>query len=252
MDDGPGLRVGPLDVSWSATYPAGIRCYDLTRTTTYGRYHASAAPDSYYYRQGEIVFNTAPSTSAYLGWVCTVSGDFGTETVKATFECFGPLIGGDVTVYARTLLDDGDAATARGTLGCGTIATQDSNAVTITGGSISGVSELPAYFTSAPVAKSGNHTVLASESGTPFTNEGAGDATTMTLPEAVVGLTYRFIRVATQAWWIQPEDSSGSTDKFRAKAVGVHYELGGDGTTMTITCYENGVWDIVGTFGSLV
>lgn len=42
--------------------------------------------------------------------------------------------------YIRTLLDDSDAGTARGTLGLGTISTQNSNNVTITGGSISSVS----------------------------------------------------------------------------------------------------------------
>jgi hypothetical protein len=44
------------------------------------------------------------------------------------------------TAFARTLLDDADAATARGTLGLGTIATQNSNNVSITGGSISSIS----------------------------------------------------------------------------------------------------------------
>jgi hypothetical protein len=41
--------------------------------------------------------------------------------------------------YIRTLLDDSDAATARGTLGLGTISTQNSNNVSITGGSISSI-----------------------------------------------------------------------------------------------------------------
>lgn len=54
----------------------------------------------------------------------TGSDTFGTTTLSS---------------YMRTLLDDSDAATARGTLGLGTISTQNSNNVTITGGSISSV-----------------------------------------------------------------------------------------------------------------
>lgn len=43
------------------------------------------------------------------------------------------------TAFGRSLVDDADSATARGTLGLGTIATQNATNVSITGGSIDGI-----------------------------------------------------------------------------------------------------------------
>jgi hypothetical protein len=47
-----------------------------------------------------------------------------------------------LTSYARTLIDDADASTARTTLGLGTMATQAASSVSISGGSITGITDL--------------------------------------------------------------------------------------------------------------
>ena len=46
------------------------------------------------------------------------------------------------TPYAQTLLDDADASTARDTLALGSISTQDADAVNISGGQVSGITDL--------------------------------------------------------------------------------------------------------------
>jgi hypothetical protein len=48
----------------------------------------------------------------------------------------------NISTFAQTLLDDPDAATARATLGLGSISTQAASNVAITGGSITGITDL--------------------------------------------------------------------------------------------------------------
>jgi hypothetical protein len=77
--------------------------------------------------------STALSTLGVSAFVKTLLDDANASTFLTTLG---------VSTYIKTLLDDADAATARGTLGLGTIVTQDSGTVSITGGSITGITDL--------------------------------------------------------------------------------------------------------------
>lgn len=86
---------------------------------------------------GVTILVTGASGSVAIG--NTLSGD-----VTATFEADGDtpvtIPTSVISTFGRTLTDDADAATARTTLGLGTIATQNANNVAITGGTINGTS----------------------------------------------------------------------------------------------------------------
>jgi hypothetical protein len=88
-----------------------------------------------------------------------------------------------ITAAGRAILDDADAAAQRTTLGLGTIATQAANSVTITGGSITGITDLA-------VADGGTG---ASDAGTARTNLGLTIGTNVQAYDAglqsIAGLT---------------------------------------------------------------
>lgn len=71
----------------------------------------------------------------------TVSNSGATWTIDAGVVGTSKL-GGDITTAGKALLDDADASAQRTTLGLGTIATQDANNVSITGGSVTGITDL--------------------------------------------------------------------------------------------------------------
>lgn len=71
----------------------------------------------------------------------TVSGSGATWTIDSGVVGTSKL-GGDITTAGKALLDDADASAQRTTLGLGSISTQAANSVSITGGSISGITDL--------------------------------------------------------------------------------------------------------------
>lgn len=83
----------------------------------------------------------AGSTALAAGDI-TAGGLYTVEYDGTNFQLVDPGLARNVSAYIATLLDDADAATARGTLGLGTIATQAANNVAITGGSIAGITDL--------------------------------------------------------------------------------------------------------------
>jgi hypothetical protein len=70
-----------------------------------------------------------------------VSGG-GTTWTIATSAVNTSKMGGDITAAGKALLDDANASAQRTTLGLGSIATQNSSSVSITGGSIAGITDL--------------------------------------------------------------------------------------------------------------
>jgi len=83
------------------------------------------------------------------------------------------------TAAGRALIDDADATAQRTTLGLGTIATQNSNTVSITGGSVTGITDLA-------VADGGTG---ASVAATAATNLGLGTASSVTFGALTVDNT---------------------------------------------------------------
>lgn len=96
---------------------------------------------------GQVTWLTAGTglsisgTSISVTGAALADGDYGDITASSS----GTVLTIDsnvISTFGRTLTDDADASAARTTLGLGSIATQASSSVSITGGSITGITDL--------------------------------------------------------------------------------------------------------------
>lgn len=106
--------------------------YQLVTVDEYGRVTAGSNPTTL---SGYGITDAQPldPTLTALAGVTTSSDQLIYTTGVDTFST------SSLSVYARTLLDDTDAGTARTTLGLGTLSTQDADDVSIDGGTINNV-----------------------------------------------------------------------------------------------------------------
>ena len=106
--------------------------YNGLTVDAYGRVSSFAQPTTL---AGYSISDAQPldATLTALAGVTTAANQLIYATGSDTFAVT------NFSSYGRTLVDDADAAAARTTLGLGTIATQDANNVSITGGSIDNI-----------------------------------------------------------------------------------------------------------------
>jgi hypothetical protein len=122
-----------------------------------------------------ITFKTVSGTGVTVpnGATAIVYAD-GTNVVAAT----------NISSAGAALIDDASASAQRTTLGLGTIATQNSNSVTITGGSITGITDLA-------VADGGTGASNATSARTNLSAAGSGDVTASGLTQTTARLLGR-------------------------------------------------------------
>jgi hypothetical protein len=125
---------GAAQTSWGAVYYPGGTDVPISDGGT-GASTAAAA-------RAALGLEIGVNVQAYSGNLTALVNLAGASDNLIYFSSPTGLDIAPLTSYARTLIDDVDASTARTTLGLGTIATQASSSVSITGGSIAGITDL--------------------------------------------------------------------------------------------------------------
>lgn len=146
-------------------------------------------------------------------------------------------LGGDITTAGKALLDDAAASDQRTTLGLGTIATQAANSVAITGGSITGITDLA--IADGGTGSSDAETACENLASVRIMARGNVDvaSTTTSLEEALVPIT---IPIASnndilRVSGILTVSGNGNTKTFRARSDGltgsIHFTADVTGST---------------------
>jgi len=101
-------------------------------------------------------------------------------------------------------------------------------------------------------AKTAAYTVKAEESGTGFTNAGAGGAVVLTLPAATVGLNYYFRVSAAQELRIDPNgtETISLPSTGVPGAAGKYLSADAIGETVRLVCAVAGSWSVFGYTGT--